>query len=184
MQSPDVKRRAVIVLAVLVVGLVGYVIGPPIVSAATSQFELKGYPSGWRANVLPNSRRLMIDTEATTSLIPGALDTTAGGYPLGLTKLYSGSATSSFAEQGVISAINVDNPGAGTVTVALSHAGGALWQGTAGPGQHLNDTFDGGVFYDDLTVTVTGTGGTFWIYGYSFGAASGRIGASERLSGR
>jgi hypothetical protein len=184
MQARDVKRRAGIVTAILLVGLVGYLIGPPIVSAATSQVQIKGYPSGWRANVTPTTRRLMIDTEATTALIPGNLDTTSAGYPFGLTKLFSGSVTQTFLEQGVISAINLDNPGTGTVTVNMSHAGGTLWQGTAGPGQHLNDTFDGGVFFDELTVTVTGTGATYWIYGFSFGSSSAFEGAAGRLSGR
>jgi hypothetical protein len=171
-EARNVRRRAGIVLAILLAGLVGYVIGPPIVSAATSQVEIKGFPSGWRANVTANSRRLLVDTEATTAVIPGNLDVSSANYPLGLSKLLSGSVTSGLTEAGVISAINLDNTGATSVTVAISDSDGTLWQGTAGPGQHLNDTFDGGLLFDTLTVAVTGSGATFWIYGYLFGSES------------
>ena len=188
------KKSVATVTIALVAGLVGYIIGPPIVQAATSAVKIS---SGTKASQLKVSGgRGLVDTEADTEpagvLFSGRTILTSVDFGLVFTQAgggaMMGSGTSSgtaCANTSIVSAFVVDgNSNTSPVTVTVSgdrDFGGAegatdIWQGTVGPGGHLNDTMDGGIFLGGpLTVAVAGTGAKWYAYGVCFsGTASAK----------
>jgi hypothetical protein len=171
------------VVALVAAGiLVGAVVGPPVVQAATSLVTLKGAGTNNKAKVTGRGA-LKIDTEA--DVIQGLLATLAISTPAGVETFAQGTATTTIpASLGLLTNAVVDLPsGNGPVTVSLADEIGEIWQGTVdGGGRHLNDTFDSGlVWVGNLQVTVTGTGAEFTLDGLTLGGfRSDRSGYLER----
>jgi hypothetical protein len=160
-------KRSRTVGLVLIAGLLGYLIGPPIVEAASTIVTIKGAGTTHRAKV-SRAGRLRVDTEASRVLIGNASVTTVPG---GVHLLKEGTATTSGPGPGVVTAVVLDVPPAapGPVKVSITTSTTFVWEGTAPPGQHLSDTFGGGMFYEgNLNITITGAGGRFAVYGYTF----------------
>jgi hypothetical protein len=171
------------VIALVAAGiLIGAVIGPPVVQAATQLVTLKGAGTNNKAQVTGRGA-LKIDTEA--GVTQGLLDTLAISTPAGVETFAQGNASTTVpANLGILTNAVVDLPsGQGPVTISLADDLGEIWQGTVdGSDRHLNDTFDSGlVWIGDLQVTVTGTGAEFTLDGLTLGGfSSGRSGYLER----
>lgn len=159
------RRRLRLAGLVLVGGILGYLIGPPIVHAATDLVTIKGAGSTNRARV-DSTGRLQVNTEAsTTSVGQRSLLTVPGGVQV----LKRGGATTTAPGPGVVTAVVVDvRPKASEpVRILIDTSTGFVWRGIVKPGEHLSDTFGGGVFYEGtLRITVTGKGAKFAVYGY------------------
>jgi FlaG/FlaF family flagellin (archaellin) len=173
------KRAIALVVAGI---LVGAIVGPPVVQAATQLVTLKGAGSNNKAKVTGQGA-LRIDTEA--GVTQGLLDTLAISTPAGVETFSQGTASTTVpATLGLLTNAVVDLPsGQGPVTVSLADDLGEIWQGTVDGGdRHLNDTFDSGLIWvGDLQVTVTGTGAEFTLDGLTLGGFSGgRSGYLER----
>jgi hypothetical protein len=163
--------------------LVGYVIGPPIVHAATSLVTIQGAGSTNKAKVTKQGR-LFVDTEAGT--FGDYLKTFASTYPDGGTLIARGTSVADLEENhdGIVTGVLLDVPpnGVGTGAVMLQMVrksdGAVIYQGTVpGTGGHLSDQVNGGFFIPDrspsLEIIVTNTGTSafqFVVYGDGFGA--------------
>lgn len=172
------RKRARTVGLILVAGLVGYLIGPPIVSAATNLVIIKDSGSSRKARVLTGGAVKVRPDGGSTTLAGGFVFTGAGGYEMFADG--TGNQPTTCDLDAIISGIVVDggaSPGTVTVTADTDFDGAdgdLVWQGTAPAGGHLNDTFDSGVYvWPDVDVTVTGTVGRWFLYGLCFGNASG-----------
>lgn len=150
--------------------LLGAIVGPPVVQAATSLVTIKGAGTNNKAKVTGRGA-LKIDTEATAT--QGFLDTFAVSTPAGVETFAQGAATTTVpANLGLLTNAVVDLPsGNGPVTVSLADELGEIWQGTVdGSNRHLNDTFDSGLIWiGNLQVTVSGTGAEFTLDGLTLG---------------
>lgn len=150
--------------------LIGAVVGPPMVKAATQLVTIKGAGSNNKAKVTGQGA-FKVDTEANVT--QGLLDTFALTFPAGVSTIVEGSANTTVpADIGLVTNVVVDLPtGQGAVTVTLTDDIGEIWQGTVdGAGRHLNDTFDNGLIWvGDLSVTVSGTGAEFSVTGVAVG---------------
>ena len=155
-------------LPLVAVGVVvGSVIGPPIVRAASTIVTIQGTGTTNRAAVTDH-HRLRVDTEAGVKRIT-TLPGENGAYlrvatqPGGGTVVDSGVADSPFTLCAVMTAISVDGGSAGTVS--LSTDGGRVWEGTlpAGGG-HIGDSFPDGVFTGEMLVDDP-AGLTWIVYG-------------------
>ena len=173
------EGRARLVVIAIAAALVGALVGPPIVRAATKAVTLKG--SGNKAKVT-NQGALRVDTEARESF--GALDTTAFTLPGGVVLVAFGNGDFTLSSDfGFLTNIVIDAPDAsGEVTATISDEIGILWQGTVQPGEHLNDELqDGIVWSGDLSIQVSAPGqADYFLYGQAFG--SGTAGAEREAA--
>ncbi|MGH2747389.1 MAG: hypothetical protein ACRDKB_05645 [Actinomycetota bacterium] len=171
------KRIVAVAVACL---LVGAIIGPPVVDAATQLVTIKGAGSKNKAKVT-RAGAIKVDTEADVEV--GFLHTLSLTTPLGVATIVEGTANATVpADFGVITNAVLDLPsGAGPVTVTLEDTFGEIWQGTVDDGgRHLNDTFDSGLIWvGNLDITVTGSGAQYSLDGLVVSALQG-----EDLPGR
>jgi hypothetical protein len=160
-----VRRKGVRISLLVMAGfLVGYMIGPPIVSAATSIVTIQGAGSTNRARVNA-AHRLLVDTEAAVKKIrhlPGEngkylrVATQPGGGLI----VNEGNGGSSRAFCAVMTAIVIDGNAGGRVTLATE--GTLVWTAKLPPGGgHIADDFPDGVFTGEMDVTAPS--GIDWI---------------------
>lgn len=152
--------------------LIGAVVGPPVVNAATQLVTIKSAGSNAKAKVTGQGA-IKVDTEASVG--QGFLNTFALTFPAGVATIAEGSANTTVpADVGLITNVVVDLPtGQGAVTVTLTDDIGEIWQGTVdGTGRHLNDTFDNGLIWvGNLRVALSATGAEFSVTGVVVGGA-------------
>jgi hypothetical protein len=175
--------KGVRIAALLFVGGVfGYLIGPPIASAATSVVTIQGAGSTHKAKVLGNGR-LEVSTEAP--LVGGLPANLALTAPYGEYVLMSVTAASaSKTGLGDVTGVSLDvtaSTGDTTMVVRKGSTVGAgmiIWQGTvpAGPG-NLTYTFEDGLYLTNgFNVVVSASSGSptyqFEVYGDGFGVTS------------
>ena len=185
-------KRLGAVGALVAAGLVlGYLFGPPLVNAAgnapatTSDVHIKDDTNSYKANVT-STHKLSVDTEAAvTDLGDNYLDTFGyqGVYPDGDLVIGRGTGSATINACGVVAGVVVD--GATGDTVTLKEGTSIDWQGTLGSsGGHLNDTFDGGIYFtSNISVTTTGT--DEWIvYGFQFPCGGSRAAVHGAIAGR
>jgi hypothetical protein len=185
------KKSLATVTIALVAGMVGYIIGPPIVQAATSAVKIT---SGSTASQLKiSSGMAKVDTEAVTTqssvFTTGPAIVTQVDFGLVLAEaagqnvIGQGASTNASAcpNTSIVAAIVADgatNSGNVTITVTgdtdFNGSGGdPVWQGTLNPGDHIDDTMDGGIFVGGpLAVNVSGTGANWYVYGLCFSSAA------------
>lgn len=160
--------------------LIGAVVGPPMVNAASQLVTIKSAGSNNKAKVTGQGA-IKVDTEANVS--QGFLDTFALTFPAGVATVAEGSASTTVpADFGILTNVVVDlATGQAAVTVTLTDDIGEIWQGTVdGTGRHLNDAFDSGLIWvGNLSVTISGSGADFSLTGVVVGGAQ-----SERSAAR
>jgi hypothetical protein len=184
------RKRWRAVLLVTAGLLVGYVIGPPVVHAATSLVTIQGAGSTYKAKVTKQGR-LFVDTEAGT--FGDYLKTFASTFPDGATVIAGGTSSSGqdIKKNGVgtVTGVEVDvppGPPANPIRVQLVRVkdGQVIWQGTVmGTGGHLNDQMVAGFFIPpndpnpSLEIVIddsSGIGYQFVVYGDGWGASFSR----------
>ena len=169
-------RAAGLVLAGV---LVGTLLGPPLAHAAGSLVTIA---SGSKASQLHIAKgKAKVDTGA--ALVPSPV---SGGkaivdeglqftIPFGQSVIASGTASAAnvCTNTGpgsfwILDSVVVDAPSGGPATVSITANGTPVWSGTVAAGGHLNDTFDGAVssVQQPLNVTETGSGATWYLYGF------------------
>jgi hypothetical protein len=160
-------RRNVIRSGVLVIVgvLFAYLLGPPIVKAATSIVTIQGVGGVNRAGVTHN-HRLLVDSEAAVKKIRH-LEGENGKYlrvatqPGGGTVVNFGRGDSPFAFCAVMTAIVANGRSSGG-TVTLATEGTLVWTGKIpSGGGHIGDAFPDGVFTGEMDVTAPN--GVDWI---------------------
>lgn len=175
----DMSRgRGRLVVVAVTAAVIGGVLGPPIVRAATKAVTIKG--AGNKAKVT-NRGALSVDTEAQENF--GALDTNAFTLPGGVLPIEVGASGVVASDTGFLTNVVVDAPtAAGEVTVTLTDNFGEIWQGTVQSGGHLNDVLQNGIVWSgNLTVTVSPSGqADVFLYGQAFGSGA----SSEREDAR
>ncbi len=161
------SKRVVLLMSVSAV--VGAMLVPPVVDAATQLVTIKGAGNNNKAKVTGGGR-LRMDTEAATT-IPGSLDTTAFTVPgLGMFPFATGTGSTAVpADAAILTHISVDLPtDDGPVTVTLTDDFGLVWKGTVEDGsRHLDAAFETGSLWGPggLQVDVAGTGADWIVSG-------------------
>jgi len=173
MRNANRSRAAVLIAVGLIVG---YFIGPPIASAVGSLVTIKGAGTNSKARVT-RTGSLKVDTEACVT--GGYMCAFAFTQADGASIIARGTATRNNAvpkNRLVLASVVLDVSSSASVPVQViirDAAGRLLWVGTAAPGGHLNDQFDGGIFATGpADVTVTGTGANYLLYGESWNAGA------------
>ena len=193
----NISNRFAVVGMVLAAGVAGYLVGPPLVQAATSLVTIQGAGSTNRAKVT-SSGRLRVDTEAGVdrgrlSVLPrGGFTSTTGSSvftaPFGLPVVLASGTTNGTdlgGDSGVLTTVVAGDVGT-TVTADTNcdgNPGDLAWQ-NSGTG-HFSDTFEGGIFYcGPLNVVLQGgpTGHPWLLYGYKLGPASPAVRARRLLA--
>ena len=180
-------RAAGLVLAGV---LVGTLLGPPLAHAAGSLVTIA---SGSKASQLHIAKgKAKVDTGA--ALVPSPV---SGGkaivdeglqftIPFGEAVIASGSVTTAnvCTSFWILDSIAVDAPSGGPATVSITANGTPVWSGTVAAGGHLNDTFDGAVssVQQPLNVTETGSGATWYLYGFC--ASGNALRSPQSVPGR
>jgi hypothetical protein len=192
-----------VVLIALVSAMVGSLLGPTVVQAATSVVKIGSGTLASQARV--RSHRVWVHTEASSFGCFGpkshCLDTEVGGIvyqlPGGNDQLGqgtgndSGVVTCASGRYAVLSSVVVDNPtGQSTVSISAdatpfngSSTRSLLWQGSLGPAGHLDDTFDGGIVFG-RTLSVTSTGDARWILNGSNLGCTGSAAVAREIAAR
>jgi len=183
MERKERKGRARTVGFILVAGLVGYLIGPPIANALTT-VVIKSGATGNIANV-DGTHALFVNTEASANILQGFLNTFSEQVPFGGDVLLSGTTNKSKANQGTIDSIVVDNTTGSPATVTITDLRGPdpdvqVWKGTIPAGGHVNDSFDGGIFFLGNLQVVDPGGAQFFVYGYTSGPGAGSLPTGHR----
>jgi hypothetical protein len=163
------KKFAQVTVLVLLAGLIGYLIGPPIAQAAASLVTIKDPKTLSKARVVKGN----LWTDASGSFV--------FTEPGGETVLVSGSSNVTKSGVGDIVGISLDVPDTGgspvTLTVRkgnVSGSGVVIWQGTiTGTDGHFDSPFNQSIFLTTGFNTVVTTGGSatlqYEIYGAGFG---------------
>jgi len=163
-------RRKTWIAAVLVAGaVIGYIIGPPVVQAATNLVTVKDSKTQAKARVTNGN----LWTDSTGSVVYALTQ------PLSDLLLISSNADSSKDGQGYLSgiAVNVSTAGSSPVTVNIrkgsSSTGVVVWQGSIEGVGHLHDDFSGHINIPaGFNVQVLNPGGAslrYDVYGCCFG---------------
>lgn len=179
------KRKARMVALLVLGGVVGYVIGPPVVQAATNLVTVKDPQTNAKArvtngNLWTNSSGSVL--YALTESVPDVL-------------IISSNTDSAKTGAGYLSgvSVNVSNGGSQPVTVNIrkgsSQTGVIVWQGTIESTGHLNDEFDQSVnIANGFNVQVLNSGGAslhYEVYGCCFGVkAAPRIEAPAQVTAK
>lgn len=181
MEEGKGRKRARTAGLVLVAGLIGYLVGPPIVSAATNLVVIKDSDSARKARVLTGGAVKVRPNGGFTDVSGSVVFNIA----FGTERFAEGTGNELTCDDfGFLSGVVVDGPTSGSAEVVLTGddadadttANDIIWEGSVDVGDHLSDQFfDGGVFWDtSLSATVTGTAtDARWIlYGFCNGAPS------------
>lgn len=159
-----------------------YALAPAAVNAATGVVMLKGVGSDNRARV-DNRGRVATDIGAKLQdgrLAVDAIGTVSAPHMQLISEGTSDSA--GVSPGGVLRKVVIDNSSASPGTVVISAnltcepqaPSSVVWQGTASAKAHTADDFDGGIFYcGPLSVSVTGDGIRYFIYGMSAARSTG-----------
>jgi len=156
---------------VLVSGLVGYLIGPPIVQAASNLVTIKDSVTNQKARVVKGN--LWVDAGGSTVFtLPFGMEVIAAG---------TAPATNVGGGRGVLTAVVAGNTGV-TITADTDcngTGGDALWK-NAGAG-HFSDTFESGVFYCGPLDVAAAT--EQWVlYGVTFTSSASPSGREARTT--
>ncbi len=178
--SVKVRTRWRAVFLVTAGLLVGYIIGPPIVQAATTLVRIQSCCSSAVASV-DSKHQLRVRTSARYSSVFALTE------PSGETVLVSSStgvakSTGSFNSDIVGISVDVPTAGSSPVTVVLRKgnvlgSGQIIWQGTIQTVGHIDYTFGQSILFlpgagSGFNVTVSNTGGAtvqYEVYGFGFG---------------
>lgn len=144
---------------------------PSLVQAASRTKVIVVDPRTSQKARVTEGGRVKVDTEARVRggflKVSGAVKTRPGGGQV----LATGTETrpNAIEGQGVLSNVILDvlpdAPGPVVMTVSTD-LGTIVWQGSAFPGDHVSDSFEGGLqFHDALHVEVSGTGSRYFLYG-------------------
>jgi len=181
----DMNGKIGVVAMLLVGGILGYLIGPPVVQAATNLVTVKDPKTSAKARVTNGS----LWTNSSGSIVYALTES------LPDVLIISGTTDSAKTGQGYLSGVtvNVSNAGSSPVTVNIrkgsSSTGLIVCQGTIEGIGHLNDEFDQSVnIAAGFNVQVVNSGGAslrYDVYGCCFGVKAGpRIEAPTQVTGK
>jgi hypothetical protein len=161
-------------VALLVLGsVIGYVIGPPVVQAATNLVTVKDPQTNAKARVTNGN----LWTDSTGSVVYALTQSLADVV------IIAGNTDAAKTGSGYLSgvSVNVSSAGSQPVTINIrkgsSQTGVIVWQGTIESIGHLNDEFDQSVnIANGFNVQVLNPGGAslrYDVYGCCFGVKAG-----------
>ncbi len=167
------KKRARVVAILLAGGIAGYVVGPPVVQAATNAVTIKDPQTASKARVVQGN----LWTNATGSVVYALTE------PIGEVLLISGNDSNAKTGSGDLTGVsmNVSSAGSSPVTINIrkgaSSSGVIIWQGTVEGIGHLHDVFEQAVTISSgFNVQVVNSGGAslhYEVYGCCFGVKAG-----------
>lgn len=163
MSQGSSKGRGRTVGLVLVAGLVGYLIGPPLVQAATNNVLIKDPSSARKARVLTGGALKVRPEGGFTTVFPGGVDLIQWGS--GMSEVCS--------TEAVITEIVVNGGGTSAdVSLSLEVDGTGrvdIWAATVPADGRVADAFGYGLFVPSLGEFVTMTPVDSWfVYGICF----------------
>jgi hypothetical protein len=167
------KRKARMAALIVLGGLIGYVIGPPVVQAATNLVTVKDPQTSAKARVTNGN----LWTDSTGSVVYALTRSVADVL------IVSDNGDAAKTGAGYLSgvSVNVSTAGSQPVTVNIrkgsSQTGVIVWQGTIESIGHLHDEFDQSVnIAAGFNVQVLNPGGAslrYEVYGCCFGVKAG-----------
>jgi hypothetical protein len=167
------KRKGRMAALLVLGGIFGYVIGPPVVQAATNAVTIKDPQTASKARVVQGN----LWTDSTGSVVYALTQSLADVL------IISGNTDSAKTGVGYLSgvSVNVSTAGSSPVTVNIrkgsSGTGVIVWQGTIENIGHLNDQFNQSVnISGGFNVQVLNSGGAslhYEVYGCCFGVTKG-----------
>jgi hypothetical protein len=174
------KKRARMAVVLLAGGIIGYLVGPPVVQAATNVVTIKDPQTPSKARVTQGN----LWTDASGSVVYALTE------PLGEVLLISGNNDNSKSGSGDLTGVsmNVSSAGSSPVTINVrkgtSSSGVIIWQGTVEGIGHLHDVFEQAVtIASGFNVQVLNSGGAslhYEVYGCCFGVKAAPV-AAPRL---
>lgn len=164
---------------VVVAGLIGYLIGPPIVEAATNLVVIKDSSTSRKARVVTGGALRVQPYGGRTDVSKS----TVFNIALGTDRFAEGTVAELACDSyGWLSGVVLNGPSSGSYGVTLfgddadedQTPNDIIWSGTVQADGHISDSFfDGGVFWDtSLSVSYTGVGGRWILYGLCTGNPS------------
>lgn len=181
-------NRGRIVAMVLGAGLVGYLIGPPIVSAAVGVTKLQHGKKGNQANV--KRGRVWVQPMGGKTSVTGSNVFTIPRPTWGVDLIATGTENDTACDaDATVTDLVVNGPDSGDFTVIVKGDGldddalpnQTFWSAEAAAGEQVAHTFSGGGLFvgSSVLVETSGTPGEWFVYGFCYGTPGGATATSK-----